>query len=56
VAVGLLAAVGALATGKALVSSLQDRISAASGAAQKLVVVGGFWLLVFVAARAVLEL
>lgn len=55
-AVGLLGAVGALGTGKALVDSLQSRISAAGDQATKLVVGGAFWLAVFVAARAVLEL
>jgi hypothetical protein len=56
VAVGLLTAVGAIATGKALVDSLQNRITAASGQVSKLVIGGAFWLAVFVAARAVLEL
>ena len=56
VAVGLLAAVGALAGGKALVDTLQNRITSAGDQATKLVIGGAFWLVVFVAARAILEL
>jgi len=56
VAVGLLATVGALAGGKALVDTLQNRISSAGDQATKLVVAGAFWLAVFVAARTILEL
>jgi hypothetical protein len=56
VAVGLLAAVGALAGGKALVDALQNRISSAGNQVTKLVVGGAFWLVVFVAARTILEL
>jgi len=56
VAVGLLAAVGALAGGKALVDTLQNKISSAGDQATKLVIGGAFWLVVFVAARAILEL
>lgn len=56
VAVGLLATVGALAGGKALVDALQNRISSAGDSATKLVVAGAFWLVVFVAARTILEL
>lgn len=56
VAVGLLAAVGALAGGKALVDTLQNRISSAGNQVTKLVIGGAFWLVVFVAARTILEL
>lgn len=56
VAIGLLAAVGALAGGKALVDALQNRITSAGDQATKLVVGGAFWLFVFVAARFILEL
>ncbi|KAF8067268.1 hypothetical protein HT031_002315 [Scenedesmus sp. PABB004] len=56
VAVALLGGAGAVATGRALVSSLQDRISSAGDQASKLVIAGGFWLLVFLVARYVLEL
>lgn len=52
----MLAAVGGLAGGKALIDSLQSRISSAGDQATKLVVAGAFWLAVFVAARAILEL
>lgn len=55
-AVALLGVVGTVAGGKALVSSLQSRISTAQENVQKLVIVGAFWLVVFIAARAVLEL
>lgn len=56
VAIGLLAAVGALAGAKALVDALQNRITSAGDQATKLVVGGAFWLVVFVAARFILEL
>ncbi|KAF6254441.1 hypothetical protein COO60DRAFT_1541035 [Scenedesmus sp. NREL 46B-D3] len=55
-AIALLGGVGMLASGRALVSSLQDRISSAGDQASKLVVAGAFWLGVFAAARFVLEL
>jgi hypothetical protein len=55
-AIALLGGAGALASGRALVSSLQDRISSAGDQAGKLVIAGAFWLAVFAAARFVLEL
>jgi hypothetical protein len=53
VALGLLGAAGLLGAGRAAVSSLSQRL--ASGA-QKLVLLGAFWIAVFLAARAILEL
>lgn len=53
-AVALLGGVGMLATGRALVSSLQNRISSAGDQASKLVIAGAFWVGVFAAARFVL--
>lgn len=55
-AIGLIAAVGTLAAGKALVDALQNRISSAGNQVQRLVIGGAFWLVVFVAARFILEL
>lgn len=55
-AVGLLAAVGALAGGKLLVDTLQNRITSAGDQVTKLVIGGAFWLVVFVAARTILDL
>lgn len=59
-AVVLLGGVGVLASGRALVQRLQERLSSritsAGGQAQKLVVAGAFWLAVFFAGRFVLEL
>lgn len=55
-AVVLLGGVGILASGRALINSLQSKISSAGDQATKLVVAGAFWLAVFVAARFVLEL
>ncbi len=55
-AVGLIAAAGAIGAGKALVDALQNRISAAGDQVTRLVVGGAFWLVVFVAARFILEL
>jgi len=52
-AVALLVSVGAIAGGRAAVSTLQERLK---NGAQSLVLVGGFFVAVFLAARAVLEL
>lgn len=53
VGLGLLGVAGLFGAGRAAVSSLSERF--ASGA-QKLVLLGAFWLVVLVTARAVLEL
>lgn len=55
-AVVLLGGVGILASGRALINSLEDRISSAGDQASKLVIAGAFWMGVFLAARFVLEL
>lgn len=52
-AVGLLGAAGVVFAGRSFVSSVQER---AAESASKLALLGGFWLVVFLAARAVLEL
>lgn len=55
-AVGLIAAAGAIGAGKATVDALQNRITAAGDQVTRLVIGGAFWLVVFVAARFILEL
>lgn len=59
-AVALLGGAGTLAAGRAAVTAVQSRLQGAvsQGAetAQKLVILAGFWVAVFFAARAILEL
>jgi hypothetical protein len=53
VAIGLIGAAGALAAGRAAMSSLQEQ---AAQTAQRVLLLGGFWVAVFLAARAVLAM
>jgi hypothetical protein len=55
-AVGLLAGAGVIGAARAAVQSLEEKIVGAGEVAKKLLINGGFWVVVFLAARAVLEL
>ena len=55
-AVGLLAGASIIGAGRAAVQSVEERLTGAGEGAKKLAITGGFWLLVFLAARFVLEL
>lgn len=55
-AIGLIGVTGAIAGGRTAVKAVQERLKASQEVAQQLVVKGAFYLAVFLAACAVLEL
>jgi hypothetical protein len=55
-AVGLLAGASVIGAARAAVQSVEERLTGAGEGAKKLMITGGFWVLVFLAARFVLEL